>query len=205
MRFSVINERQVHSFRESLFGDELHAKRVLSLTLASLGVIHVASLQVWEQLRHSRQRSCPDSASQRAPAPGARKLDGEPGRCARTPTACALVLLCGHLNLEGLWAPPSVMSDGGTRGVADAAVEDVPMLRMAPSSEPGGLHLEMPKEPLPGQRRPPCPGYQTNIRGGCWVEVARGTPPCGEGAYDWKGACYYPVFAPPRPNTSDTP
>ncbi|SES94286.1 hypothetical protein [Stigmatella erecta] len=116
-----------------------------------------------------------------------------------------LVLLSGHLNLEGVWAPPSVMGDAGTRGVADAAVEEAPMPSMAPSSEPGGLHLEMPKEPLPGQRRPPCPGYQTNIRGGCWVEGARGTPPCGEGAYDWKGACYYPVFVPPRPHTSDTP
>jgi eukaryotic-like serine/threonine-protein kinase len=116
-----------------------------------------------------------------------------------------LVLLSNHLNLEGVWAPPSVMGDGGTRGVADAAVEEVPILSMAPSSEPGGLHLEMPKEPLPGQRRPPCPGRQTIIRGGCWFEVARGTPPCGEGAYDWKGACYSPVLAPPRPNTSDTP
>ena len=116
-----------------------------------------------------------------------------------------LVLISGNLNLEGVWAPPSVMSDGGTRGVADAAVEEVPVSNMAPESEPGGLSLEMLKEPLPGQRRPPCPRAQSNIRGGCWVEVAKVSPPCGDVFYEWKGACYAPVAAPQRPSTSDTP
>jgi hypothetical protein len=42
-----INEQQVHSFLEGLFGEDLHAKRVLSLALATLGVIQAASLSVY--------------------------------------------------------------------------------------------------------------------------------------------------------------
>jgi len=44
---SAINEQQVHAFLCSLFEENLHAKRVLSLSLATLGVIHAASLSVY--------------------------------------------------------------------------------------------------------------------------------------------------------------
>jgi hypothetical protein len=47
VRSSAINEEQVHSFVEGVFGEELHSKRVLSLALATLGVIHAASLSVY--------------------------------------------------------------------------------------------------------------------------------------------------------------
>ena len=47
MSSSAINEQQVHAFLESLFGEDLHAKRVQSLALATLGVIHAASLSVY--------------------------------------------------------------------------------------------------------------------------------------------------------------
>jgi hypothetical protein len=43
---SSINEKQVHTFVEEVFGEELHAKQVLSLAFAALGVIHAASLSV---------------------------------------------------------------------------------------------------------------------------------------------------------------
>ena len=43
----AINEQQVHEFLAGLFGEDLHAKRVLSLGLATLGVIHAASLSVY--------------------------------------------------------------------------------------------------------------------------------------------------------------
>lgn len=46
MRTSSINEKQVHTFVEGVFGEELHAKQVLSLAFAALGVIHAASLSV---------------------------------------------------------------------------------------------------------------------------------------------------------------
>jgi hypothetical protein len=44
---SAIDEQQVHTFLSSLFEEELHAKRVQSLALATLGVIHAASLSVY--------------------------------------------------------------------------------------------------------------------------------------------------------------
>ena len=47
MDSKAINEQQVHSFLSSLFEEDLHAKRVLSLALATLGVIHAASLSVY--------------------------------------------------------------------------------------------------------------------------------------------------------------
>jgi hypothetical protein len=47
VRSSAINEEQVRTFLEGLFGEDLHAKRVLSLTLATLGVVHAASLSVY--------------------------------------------------------------------------------------------------------------------------------------------------------------
>ena len=41
-----IDEQYVLKFMESLFSDDLHAKRVLSLSHATLGAIHAASLAV---------------------------------------------------------------------------------------------------------------------------------------------------------------
>ncbi|WP_414640862.1 hypothetical protein [Archangium sp.] len=57
-----LNEQQVHSFLESLFEEDLHARRVLSLSYAVLGVIHSASLGVhtignalaWARGTHSK-------------------------------------------------------------------------------------------------------------------------------------------------------
>jgi hypothetical protein len=46
MRKPRLNDQQVHAFLESLFEEDLHAKRILSLSYAVLGVIHAASLGV---------------------------------------------------------------------------------------------------------------------------------------------------------------
>jgi hypothetical protein len=46
MRKPRLDDQQVHAFLESLFAEDLHAKRVLSLAYAVLGVIHAASLGV---------------------------------------------------------------------------------------------------------------------------------------------------------------
>jgi len=46
MRKHPIGAEQVQSFVESVVGDDMHAKRVLSLANATLGVIHAASLAV---------------------------------------------------------------------------------------------------------------------------------------------------------------
>lgn len=67
------------------------------------------------------------------------------------------------------------------------------------------LGRTMPKEPFPGQRRPPCAKDETAINGGCWGHSLGGSPPCGERSVEWKNKCYWPIFELPRPSTSDTP
>lgn len=47
MTSSAITQHQVHTFLSGLFEEDLHAKRVLSLSLATLGVIHATSLSVY--------------------------------------------------------------------------------------------------------------------------------------------------------------
>lgn len=115
-----------------------------------------------------------------------------------------LVLISGNLNLEGFRVPPSPLGDGGTGGVADAAVADPPVSGEKLEPEVHSLSLDIPQAPLPGQRRPPCPRSQTLVRGGCWIEI-KASPPCEEGSYAWKDACYFPAPAPRRSSTSDSP
>ncbi|ADO71752.1 serine/threonine-protein kinase [Stigmatella aurantiaca] len=136
--------------------------------------------------------------------PSAEARHGESWPMGLLPLVAGLLLaISGTMNLERLLAPPSGMRDGGTGGVADAAVEELPVPTSPREPEVRGLSLDMPKGPLPGQLRPPCPRNQINIKGGCWAEIVQVSPPCGESFYDWKGACYVPVAAPPRPGTSD--
>ncbi len=62
---------------------------------------------------------------------------------------------------------------------------------------------EMPREPLEGQRRPPCePRMETAIHGGCWVEIARMKAPCGPKAFEYDGHCYIPSTELPKKPTS---
>ncbi|MDC0712641.1 serine/threonine-protein kinase [Stigmatella sp. ncwal1] len=119
--------------------------------------------------------------------------------------AWLIILIAGNLNLAEFIDSPSSLEDGGTTGVVDASLEEAPVSSVAREPEPSGLALEMPKAPLPGQRRPPCDRFQINIQGGCWLEILQASPPCGESYYDWKGSCYYPVAAPPRTSTSEKP
>ena len=95
--------------------------------------------------------------------------------------------------------------EGRTVGLAEA--EEVGQASEPEPTDEGrtGISLEMPKEPLPGQMRPPCKTeYEDAIRGGCWVAL-RKKPPCGKGSYEWKGSCYWPKYPAVRPDTSVKP
>ena len=46
MRSPAINEHRVHAFLEGLFAEDLHVKRVLSLSLTTFGGIQADSLSV---------------------------------------------------------------------------------------------------------------------------------------------------------------
>ncbi len=83
--------------------------------------------------------------------------------------------------------------DTGTTGLGDGGVP----ARVTPERAPmpaKAVATEMPKEPLPGQRRAPCRRGEVEINGGCWARWADLPPPCNDDAYEWNGACYWPLF-----------
>jgi serine/threonine-protein kinase len=96
--------------------------------------------------------------------------------------------------------------DGGTVAVGDSALTTL----VAPTPAPSAwttIALEVPPKPFPGQRRPDasgrCPGkVQVPINGGCWIKTPTVSKDCDTDSYVYKGACYTPVLAPPRPATS---
>ncbi len=90
-------------------------------------------------------------------------------------------------------------TDAGASGLgSEALTARVDTCEPEPSREKIGL--EMLKNPLPGQARPPCKGREVEINGGCWGRPA--TPPCDEREYEWQGLCYLPVFVRSPPATS---
>jgi serine/threonine protein kinase len=96
-------------------------------------------------------------------------------------------------------------SDAGPAGIA----QGVPATRVGEEpplmSEQQGLRLNLPKNPLPGQRRPPCSKREIEINGGCWVLQVNMEPPCGPRIYEWKKGCYLPTSDPAQQPTSDPP
>ncbi len=99
------------------------------------------------------------------------------------------------------WMAP----DAGTKGLGDKAVT----ARVEASEAPitlKSVSQEIPKQPLPGQRRPPCQRrWEVVINGGCWKLLAGSEPPCGEGEYEWQGGCYDPALSRTRAPTSTNP
>lgn len=67
------------------------------------------------------------------------------------------------------------------------------------------IALDMPKQPLPGQRRPPCLRGERVIHGACWRRYADIEPPCGDDVYEWQGGCYDAPIDRTRPPTSENP
>jgi predicted Ser/Thr protein kinase len=95
--------------------------------------------------------------------------------------------------------------DGGTRGLGDDSMTAREDSQGAPVT-PESVSREVPPQPVPGQQRPPCRRKgEVPINGGCWVLLANIEPPCGEGEYEWQGACYRPSEVRSRPPTSKQP
>jgi len=92
--------------------------------------------------------------------------------------------------------PPemSVVPEDGPTGLGDGGVTARVTSQDAPDSAKV-IALDMPKKPLPNQRRAPCQRRaEVEINGGCWAPWLTLSPPCGEPAYEWNGACYLPLF-----------
>ncbi len=94
--------------------------------------------------------------------------------------------------------------DGGSSTVGDTVVA-APVASKSPQPTGKSISLNMPKEPFPGQRRPPCEEGDYEIRGGCWHKLEVKPPKCVTYAYEWQGGCYKPAYLPPREPTSDSP
>ncbi|WP_254627362.1 serine/threonine-protein kinase [Myxococcus sp. CA040A] len=99
------------------------------------------------------------------------------------------------------------MDDADTVAVGDSAMTspvstlDLPSIWMT-------LATDMPTTPFPGQLRPDSSGRcprrsQVALRGGCWLKLDVPLKDCDDDSYVYKGACYSPVFPPPRPATSN--
>jgi hypothetical protein len=127
-------------------------------------------------------------------------------------TAAALGIALAVL----LWSPkhgePGAQPTQEARGereedaaaLAGAALTERQGARM-PEAERGGFGRDMPEKPFPTQRRPPCPKDEIELHGGCWIRRGRASPPCVDGYFAWKNACYWPVLLPVPPATSDKP
>lgn len=89
-------------------------------------------------------------------------------------------------------------------GVGDEAVTSVVAVPKA-GVPIYALGLPMPRQPYPGQKKPPCvPELQRAINGGCWAGPhATKKPPCGPAAFDYDDGCYIPVIDAPRMPTSE--
>jgi hypothetical protein len=94
--------------------------------------------------------------------------------------------------------------DAGTSGLGETSLTSQMSLDDAPISAQS-IALQLPDEPLDGQRRPPCRSREVAINGGCWARWGDFPPPCGEEAYEWKGSCYLPRLERPKPPTSKKP
>ncbi len=113
-----------------------------------------------------------------------------------------MALVCGLLthNMDGREVASTEPKetenpDAGTRGMGEEAVASVAPTGTPPAS-PGKIAREMPDEPLPGQKRPPCKYRGAKVvKGGCWlmpVEAER--PPCESSDYEYEGRCYFPLL-----------
>nr|WP_275900339.1 serine/threonine protein kinase [Pyxidicoccus trucidator] len=97
--------------------------------------------------------------------------------------------------------------DGGAVAVGDSALT-APVEPDRASLVWSTLAVDLPPKPFPGQRRPNangrCPGTaQVPINGGCWVKLPVEVKDCDvEDGFVYKGVCYMPVLARPRPSTS---
>jgi eukaryotic-like serine/threonine-protein kinase len=119
-----------------------------------------------------------------------------------------LLLVTGSALQLGYW-PRMIMQavapDVETMGLGEDSLTSREVAQEAtPGPEP--ISRDMERQPLPGQRRPPC--QRTGalvINGGCWKLQANIEAPCDDDDYEWQGACYRPIYDRRRvPNTRDS-
>lgn len=120
----------------------------------------------------------------------------------------ALLLLAGGIWQVSSWPRmgiQAVVPDVETTGLGEDSLASREVAQEAPPA-PERISRDMPRQPLPEQRRPPCQRKGALvIHGGCWKLQANIEAPCDDDDYEWQGACYRPIYDRKRvPNTRDS-
>ncbi|WP_375768933.1 hypothetical protein NR798_45860 [Archangium gephyra] len=113
-------------------------------------------------------------------------------------------LLLALVRLAPVSQPPSALPAPSSHEVP-TAVETSDFNAWLADTAPPGLPVfarPLPKEPLKGQKRPPCTRYvETELVGACWAEHAIKAP-CPETLFEYQGKCYLPSFSAKPPPSS---
>ncbi len=117
-------------------------------------------------------------------------------------TGCALLLAL--VRLSPVSQPPSALPAPSSHEVP-AAVETSDFNAWLADTTPPGqpvLARPLPKEPLKGQKRPPCTRYvEVELVGACWAPHELKAP-CPETLFEYQGKCYLPSFSARPPPSS---
>jgi serine/threonine protein kinase len=125
--------------------------------------------------------------------------------------AAASVALAANLwvlvRVQAEQHPGTVAREDGAKDAGPTDLGSAALAARVGAGEPehasGGISLDMPTEPLPGQRLRPCIYPEVEVNGGCWWSLSNASPPCSDRTYAWKDRCYSPSLGPPRPPTSE--
>lgn len=179
-----------------------------------------SAAEVAQALEHAAETAGPEADQPIAPfsaqASTVQRTDHIPSRRTRASAPWLEAVVGVALAISAWWTgdrPPVERREEVTEEARDSDKEDAGTVGLAevPVSveqfEPvrRGIGLEMPKNPLPGQRRPPCVKPLIKINGGCWVGPVDEEPPCGARSYEWQNKCYLPLIDSAQPATSDPP
>lgn len=177
------------------------------------GLALSADMEAREAARNTPAPSASEQRTERHPAASVRQH--KPWRTELAAVAAAVALIIGGMGLghalhkqsllPSAWSlsqeAQAAAQERNTSAVGEAALLQ-PLPPSEPSTAPENLGAEVPKDPMPNQRQPPCKRPQVEINGGCWIRIADEAPPCVESTYEWKRRCYWPVFTSSRPNTT---
>jgi hypothetical protein len=114
-------------------------------------------------------------------------------------------LLLALVRLAPVAQPPSALPAPSSQGVPTAAPETPDFNAWLADTAPPGqpvLARPLPKEPLKGQKRPPCTRYvEVELVGACWAPHELKAP-CPETLFEYQGKCYLPSFSARPPPSS---
>jgi hypothetical protein len=120
-------------------------------------------------------------------------------------TVCALLFTLVHL--ASVSRPPSAPL-APLRDEVPMAAETWDFDAWLADTTPEGLIVlarPLPKEPLKGQKRPPCTPYvEVELVGACWAPHKLKAP-CPQTLFEYQGECYLPSFSAKPPPSSVEP